>query len=105
MRISSTFTIGNKVQLGRFAGPDYNVADNQAVTTIGWGSTSVSVNNNVYYTYNHKIKFKKFKMTIYHPYLYISHNIKSVIKKNARNYTFKKYRLRRNKKTSKIITF
>ncbi|XP_047528791.1 trypsin, alkaline B-like [Vanessa atalanta] len=41
-RVSSTFSIGGNVQPGRFAGSNYNVADNQIVWTIGWGATSVN---------------------------------------------------------------
>ncbi|XP_046960946.1 trypsin, alkaline B-like [Vanessa cardui] len=40
LRLSSTISIGGNVQPGRFAGSNYNVADNQAVWTIGWGATS-----------------------------------------------------------------
>ncbi|XP_046961235.1 trypsin CFT-1-like [Vanessa cardui] len=39
-RVSSSFSLGGNVQPGRFAGANYNVADNQAVWTVGWGATS-----------------------------------------------------------------
>ncbi|CAH0724785.1 unnamed protein product, partial [Brenthis ino] len=42
IRISSTFAIGGNVQLGRFAGEGYVVADDQPVRTIGWGSADGS---------------------------------------------------------------
>ncbi|XP_046961253.1 trypsin, alkaline B-like isoform X3 [Vanessa cardui] len=37
-RVSSSFSLGGNVQPGRFAGPNYNVADGQAVWTAGWGA-------------------------------------------------------------------
>ncbi|XP_050362135.1 trypsin, alkaline B-like [Nymphalis io] len=41
-RVSSSFNIGGNVQRGRFASSNYNIADNQAVWTIGWGATSIN---------------------------------------------------------------
>ncbi|CAG4977667.1 unnamed protein product [Parnassius apollo] len=41
LRAASTLIFSNVVQAGSIAGSNYNLADNQAVWAIGWGTTSV----------------------------------------------------------------
>ncbi|XP_046959464.1 trypsin, alkaline A-like [Vanessa cardui] len=42
LRINGEFSFNNNVRPGRIAGPNYNLADNQAVWAIGWGLIDVS---------------------------------------------------------------
>nr|AFP74111.1 trypsin [Leguminivora glycinivorella] len=40
VRLSSTIVFNNQARAGSIAGANYNVADNQAVWAVGWGTTS-----------------------------------------------------------------
>lgn len=42
MRTSQVISFNSVVQAASIAGPNYNLADNQAVWAAGWGTTSVS---------------------------------------------------------------
>ncbi|XP_021193552.3 trypsin CFT-1 [Helicoverpa armigera] len=44
LRSATTFSFNNNVRAGSIAGPNYNVADNQAVWAAGWGDTFSGAN-------------------------------------------------------------